>query len=142
MTNERSVPWNVVGSLGASCALAAIAWGCSSAPPPPPSSPETYARNVKASVYEFCFLARQQGVRGASAELSTALENVEGYEEQHLGDHYGKYQQIVEKLKALKQQLSGTMNNQQLKTSIDEIEALANDLPGEASKKPAPPSRD
>lgn len=122
---------------GIACVLALSGWGCGSKPPPPPSSPDNYGNSIKASVYEFCAIARQQGIRGAKPEVTNVLENLEGYEEQHLGEHFGTYQQILERLTALKTQLSASMSNAELKTAIDEISGLADQLPGNANKNPA-----
>ena len=74
--------------------------------------------------------ARKEGAKSAKSELSAALERIDGYEEKHLGEHFATYQQLVEKMTALKGRMAKSIPPAELKAAVDEIAALAEKLPG------------
>ncbi len=115
--------------------LGLCAVGCGSKTDMTLSSPETYCTAIKAAVYECCATVRTRGAKTAPSDVADAIERLEGYDEKHLGEHFGTYQKIYEKLTSLKKQLASSPSNADLKQAVDEIIALADKLPGQADKK-------
>ena len=111
--------------------------GQSSGRPDIDAMPEVELRGAatKASLYEFQAKVRKRGVSAAKQDLPELIEGLEGYETLKLGEHNATYKQIVEKLKAMQSSLGSATKDSAVKAA-DEVVALADKLPGKATKNP------
>lgn len=96
------------------------------------SMEEHYGASVKSMIYEFRAKVRKRGATAVNQELPLLLENLEGYEQQPLGDHAATYKEIVEKLKAM----SGATSKDAAVKAANEVGTLADKLPGKANDNP------
>jgi hypothetical protein len=131
-----------LASLGIAAVLACGSIGCGSGGPPAREdvlaipAEEHYGGGVKSTLYELCAKMEKRGVKGAQDALPQVLENMQGYENQALGDHAETYRQIDNKLAELDNSLKSSPSVATIKQAVEELRALADKLPGKAEPHP------
>ncbi len=122
--------WAVV--LSASLALVGLV-GCGSSsdvPAPGMGAPEVeYAKSVKALVADLAQSYKQAGLDGLKSGIEGAVENMEAYEENPVGEHEETYKQIAEGVQSLQQLLQGSPKKSEVEAKLKELQSLADKLP-------------
>ena len=100
------------------------------------SPEELYGASVKSLLFEFRAKVRKRGVAAAKKEVPLVLENLQGYEQQPLGEHLETLKKIESTLKDLEQRAGGKMTKEEAVSSADMVGELAAKLPGKANENP------
>jgi hypothetical protein len=116
--------------------------GCGSGSPPvrediakiPPE--EHYGGSVKSLLYEFRAKVRKRGVAAAKKEIPLVLENLQGYEQQPLGEHLETMKKIEQMLKDTEKKLAGSMTKEEAVDAANTVAELGSKLPGKANENP------
>jgi hypothetical protein len=93
---------------------------------------------VRANIYEFRAKVKKRGISAVKADLPELIEGLEGYEKLKVGKNYkDTMKQVVEKLKALQTELTGSPTKESVTKTADELGTLADKLPGKADTNPS-----
>jgi hypothetical protein len=97
---------------------------------------EHYGSSVKNLLYEFRAKVRKRGVPAAKKEIPIVLENIQGYEQQPLGQNLETMKKIEQLLKDTEKKLSGSITKEEVVDVANTVADLASKLPGKANENP------
>jgi hypothetical protein len=97
---------------------------------------EHYGASVKNLLYEFRAKVRKRGVAAAKKEIPMVLENIQGYEQQPLGQNLETMKKIESILKDTQKRLAGSMTKEEVVDAANTVADLGSKLPGKANENP------
>jgi hypothetical protein len=100
------------------------------------SPAEHYGGSVKNMLYELKAKVRKRGVAAAKKEIPLVLENLQGYEQQPIGEHLETMKKIEQILKDTEKKLAGQMSKEEAVSAADTVADLGAKLPGKANENP------
>ena len=96
---------------------------------------EHYGSSVKNLLYEFRAKVRKRGIPAAKKEIPMVLENLQGYEQQPLGQNLETMKKIEQILKDTEKKL-GSMKKEEVVDAANTVADLGSKLPGKAIENP------
>lgn len=97
---------------------------------------EHYGTSVKNMLYELRAKVRKRGVPAAKKEIPLVLENLQGYEQQPLGQNLETMKKIEQILKDTEKKLGGSVTKEEVVDAANTVADLGSKLPGKANENP------